>query len=245
MRPHRVSASKVWDMLQCAYPFRTDVELVPDVTGPAACDGNAIDELCVDWLSGGGPHVSDVCKKHGASLNRVYALWEQLRPWLDAHMDRMVPWAAQLWLAYDVSTGKARKSHRTDKKADTEISAISDFVGHIGPDYLRLDDVKTGKPLGAHVEQLLTNSVAAASFFGVSRVRSRFVFVSEHGVNIEPFEFGPDDLERHANLLHASILEVPESVPTVGNGCRWCRVKECKEGDAFRKRMKWRPLKKG
>jgi hypothetical protein len=236
------SASKIADVFACSYPFRPDVELVPDVTGPAAMTGNAIDELVTATMDGVAPSVAEACRRTGAVEVDVEARWPHLRDWMGANLAGA--WSAQLWMIYDARTDRtrvvSRDIGRKTKRLPLEVSCIVDLMSQTGPDEATVYDVKTGKPSGAKPEQLATLALAASRWFGVSLVRTGFVFAHKDGVHVEPFSFSAEDLDDHAAKLETYLLEVPTSVPTPGDGCRWCRVKECAPGDAHRKRMGWR-----
>jgi hypothetical protein len=240
---HRASASKTAELFQCAYPFRPDVELTPDETGPAARIGNAIDALTVAFVEGAPLSAQEAARRAEADEAPVVARWVHLYPWLADNIQPGV-WSAQLWLVWDARTDTTRATTRElarkISRGPLEITSVLDIVAQTGPDEVTLYDVKSGKVAGAKADQLLSNAVAARRYWGVNVVRSAFVFAHEDAAHRVPYEFSSADLDAHAFRLEASMLEVPESQPMPGEACRFCRVAECAPGDAHRKYMGWR-----
>jgi hypothetical protein len=153
-------------------------------------------------------------------------------------------WSAQLWLVWDARTDRVRATTREEarktSRAPLEITSALDLVAQTGPDEATVWDVKSGKVAGAKAEQLLTSGVAVRRWFGVSTVKAGFVFAHEDKCFTVPCPMTSRDLDAHAWKLEATMLEVPEAIPTPGEACRFCRVAECGPGDEHRKVMRWR-----
>lgn len=242
--PHRASGSNVADFFRCAYWARHDVELLPDDTGPAAFIGRAIDDLVTAYIDGEVLSAKEAADRHAVdNIGAVERRWSHLLPWLANYIAPPF-WTAQLWLVWNADIDRTRATTREalmkEGRAPLEITAVADLIARTGPDEVTVWDVKSGKVAGAKVEQLLTLAVAARRWFGVNTVRAGFVFAHEEKCFPIPSDFSQADLDAHAWRLEASMLEVPEAVPTPGAACRFCRAKECADGEAFRKQMGWR-----
>lgn len=237
------SASKISDMMACAYPFRPDVELAPDETGPAGLIGHAIDSLVSAHVAGTDLTPQGAAAAHHADEREVVSRAVHLLPWLEENIHRSALWAAQLWLVWNARTDRAivvsRDEGRRRKRQPLDLSSIADLAAQTGPDEATVYDVKSGKVSGARPEQLITIAVAARRWYGVSKVRTGFVFAHTDGVHVERFDFSPDDMDEHATRLETYLLEVPTARPTPGTACRFCRVVHCEPGDAHRRKMRW------
>lgn len=241
------SASRAADLFACGVPFRTDVKLAPDVSGPPAKIGQAIDRLVTAFVDGEVLSPQEAAKLDAAPEEPVLARWPYLLEWLANNI--VGTWLAQPWIVWNARTDRAEliteAEGRKSKRKPFEVSCKADLLSQTGPDEATVWDIKTGAPRGAKPEQLLTLAVGASRHFAVSKVKAGFVFAHEDGVSVQRFSFSAEDLDEHAVRYEAYLLEIPTAVPMPGNACRFCRVIGCDPGDEYRRRLGWPLLKTG
>lgn len=217
----RATGSSLWRLAHCLYWAREDVEWGPDVAGDEAIDGTQLHQLAEGREV---PHATPRARQ----LHRSYRQW-----CADNGEHRDV--RREVVMAYDLATDTARIVESAGDRdysgrRPTEVIGTFDVAGHVykdGRDIVGapfIDDLKTGQPEGAHVEQLLLGALCLSRMEHAAEYPARFVFVREDHTFTRDYEFDSIELDAFADWLRERSAAVPGSAPSPGSHCRYCRA---------------------
>lgn len=218
----RLSASKTSLALACQWWLRPEVELAPDVPGPAAERGTQIHAWADAYVKG---RIFQVPGSDTA--------WWHLRKWLDGFVKLYPRVDAERAFAYSTRTGEAREldtfeQHRAYGQMEPdEIPGSADLIAH--GQTLTVVDIKTGKRKNTEPasenKQMRTLGLMAARAHGVESVHVGLVFVNETGVEEDWTELDDLDLDVHGARLKAALDGAATALPVLGKHCKYCRAK--------------------
>lgn len=213
----RATGSSLWRLAHCTYWAREDVEWGPDVAGDEAVDGTQLHQLAE------GREVPNATPR-ARQLHRSYRQW-------GADNDEHADVRRELVMAYDLATDTARIVESAGERdysgrRPTEVIGTFDVVG---AGYV--DDLKTGQPENAHVEQLLLGALCM-SRHGLPEVDAGFVFIREDRAWRQAYSFDAIELDAFADWLRERDAATPGSAPNPGSHCRYCPATNCPETQA-------------
>ena len=216
-------------MWQCAYAFRDDVEQMDDTSNDAGVSGTKFHTLATAHIDG----VTDdpLAGDDSDTAKRARAIYVRWLPWWQSFSAGLT-WRSEVPFALSLTTGEARilKSHGQRDYSDArpgEIVGTADAIAVDG-ETIHIGDFKTGRPEyvepATHNKQLRTLGLAAARIYNATRIRPFLVFASD---DAEPYadegKLDILDLDFFEDDLRARIASIPNSKPTPGNACRFCR----------------------
>jgi hypothetical protein len=218
----RVTASKLGLLAKCGWFARPEVRVPWEESGPAALFGTTGHALIESAITGApAPAIPEA-----VDAPRVLAAVDQWRKWW-AGGDG---WNAEMRLAYDTATGRARElprgSHRDYSSAtSSEIVGTADAVA-VGDDCVIVWDWKLGRPENVDAaeenRQLSFLGLAAARLFRRPKARVGLSFVSTSGVTEDVHELDAFDLEQVEYDLRQDVARIPAAEPAPGDHCKWC-----------------------
>jgi hypothetical protein len=203
----RATASNLHRLAHCTYWAREDVQWTPIEDSAESIDGTQTHALAA------GVDVPDATPR-ARQLHRSYRQWCADT---GAHFDVR----RELVMAYDLASDTARIVESAGERdysgrRSTEVIGTFDVVG---AGYV--DDLKTGQPENAHVEQLLLGALCIARH-GIHEVGAGFVFLREDRVWRQAYEFDSIELDAFADWLRERDAVTPGSAPNPGSHCRYC-----------------------
>lgn len=230
---HRLSASGIARARRCLWWARGDVELPQRQPSREAALGTALHSAFELQLHGKASieHLyddldDDQIDTFDASLKR----WQE---WWPSVYETMPSWKAEVAVAWDVKTGKARPLERASHReygelGDYEVPGTVDAVGY---DYnvLAVIDWKTGRQQvesPATNPQLAHNGGAMAALQDMPEVGVTYVKVSPDSVYVaETAMLDVFSFEATRDELRTMLDGIPTSKPVPGPWCQWCPAK--------------------
>lgn len=225
----RATASNLHRLAHCTYWARDDVQWTPSDDSAESIDGTQTHALAA------GVDVPDATPR-ARQLYRSYQQW-------CADSGEHANIRRELVMAYDLASDTARIVASAGERdysgrRPTEVIGTFDVVGHaykdgrdiVGAPYV--DDLKTGQPEGAHVEQLLLGALCLSRMEHAAEYPARFIFVRDDHVFTRDYEFDAIELDAFADWLRERDAATPGSAPNPGSHCRYCPAANCPEAQA-------------
>lgn len=231
MRSHRLSLSRYWLALECAWWARPDVDYLEPPVGTRARVGNVVHYASHAYASASTEDVPVDGEWTPHELAEGKALFRPLKNWLDEwKSDNAMARISELRLRLDVETMQVHTAPRRNepgytRPGPTEVTGELDLLRDYGG-WGRIEDVKSGKPRYVHDEQLRAYAVLARAFFGWERVEAAFVFTKKRSVEVTPYiVMSADDIDAEAGRLRRVLRTLPTAEPNPGEHCWSCDAK--------------------
>jgi hypothetical protein len=228
----RVTASGLALLHECAYSFRSDVDVPPDAKSAEARRGDAFGARAENAINGTSiVHLVTGLSQEEAS--RLEAMWAAAGEWIARH--RKLGWIAEAAFAWDYQTDRGRQIERTSHRdysgaTPTEVCGTADIVA-IEDDAVIIYDWKThapGAPETDATHQLEALALFAARAWDYDRARIVTLNVTaDRGV--EPLEGELLDAFRLIEVgdrIRADVEHIAGATPAPGEHCagRYCKA---------------------
>ncbi len=224
------TASKMQQLLACAYSLRPDVPVEALATTRYAADGTTGHKLLGAILLTGKDHPEAKEMLRTKAMREVH---ETFRPWAEG-MHRAYKKTLQLEIpaayCYRENTSRSLflKSERDYQLTETEVAGTCDLVYTDLDGVLCIDDMKLGfnvPPPAEDNRQMQTLGLIFGALRRVQKVRLRIIHKSN--LEPEPYEMDRFDMDAHALLIKETFGDISQAAPVAGDHCKYCEATAC------------------